>query len=154
MKCPCCNGEGGYTEIVLDDGTGPYYPCGFCNERCTVSIIDRFIWWWDCEVNEWFNLTVRRIKKMEPAEIFFVLALLIPLIPMAIAGQWWLFGVFAAFYVVFGLMEWWSVSRDKKSISQKFWSFSETNKPMAIVILSTMAVMWVALLIHLAAKLF
>jgi hypothetical protein len=62
--------------------------------------------------------------------------------------------VFAAFYVVFGLMEWWSVSRDKKSISQKFWSFSETNKPMAIVILSTMAVMWVALLIHLAAKLF
>ena len=30
MQCPSCHGEGGYTELILDDGSGPFYDCGFC----------------------------------------------------------------------------------------------------------------------------
>ena len=30
-RCPDCKGKGGYTDVILDDGTGPYYPCGFCD---------------------------------------------------------------------------------------------------------------------------
>jgi len=30
MQCPVCHGHGGVTEPVLDDGTGPWYDCEFC----------------------------------------------------------------------------------------------------------------------------
>jgi len=30
VTCPNCGGLGGYTEVILDDGTGPWEQCGFC----------------------------------------------------------------------------------------------------------------------------
>lgn len=30
VQCPMCRGNGGYTEAVLDDGSGPFYDCGYC----------------------------------------------------------------------------------------------------------------------------
>lgn len=30
LICQECGGSGGETEVVLDDGTGPWYDCGFC----------------------------------------------------------------------------------------------------------------------------
>jgi len=87
-------------------------------------------------------------------EILLVIALLIPLIPMAIAQQWWLFSAFMAFYVFFGILEFIAVKTTGKSISQKFWQYSEDNKTGAIVILVFMAIMWTALLIHLGTKIF
>jgi|APIni6443716594_1056825.scaffolds.fasta_scaffold00007_34 hypothetical protein len=30
MQCPSCRGYGGYRDVILDDGTGPWYECGFC----------------------------------------------------------------------------------------------------------------------------
>ena len=30
LSCQECHGYGGETEVVLDDGTGPYYECGWC----------------------------------------------------------------------------------------------------------------------------
>jgi len=86
-------------------------------------------------------------------EILFAIALLIPLIPMALARQWWLFRVFAFFYVVFGLTEWWAVSTTGRSVSQHFWYFSEDNQGMAWGILGTMGIMWVGLLWHLGVRL-
>jgi hypothetical protein len=47
VECPCCNGEGGETEVITDDGRGPYYECGFCNGTGTVyNPIKRFRWWY------------------------------------------------------------------------------------------------------------
>jgi hypothetical protein len=44
--CPCCNGDGGETEVILDDGTGPYYPCEYCHESGIVlNPWKRFLWW-------------------------------------------------------------------------------------------------------------
>jgi hypothetical protein len=46
VTCPCCEGDGGETEVILDDGTGPYYPCEYCHE--TGHVINpwkRFLWW-------------------------------------------------------------------------------------------------------------
>ncbi len=31
VACPWCGGGGGFTEVILDDGTGPWEQCGFCN---------------------------------------------------------------------------------------------------------------------------
>ena len=31
-RCPECKGEGGYTEVITDEGQGPRYPCGFCKK--------------------------------------------------------------------------------------------------------------------------
>ena len=30
LPCQDCRGSGGYTEPVLDDGSGPFYECGWC----------------------------------------------------------------------------------------------------------------------------
>jgi len=60
MKCPCCNGEGGETEAVLDYGEGPYYECGFCKGEGTVNIFKRLEWLWDCQIMEYVR---RRIWK-------------------------------------------------------------------------------------------
>lgn len=57
MKCPCCKGEGGYKEVILDDGTGPYYPCGYCDDNTTVSIFKWLNWFWTVDVYKfWHNL--------------------------------------------------------------------------------------------------
>lgn len=44
MKCPCCNGEGGEVEAVLDYGQGPYYPCGYCHDKTTVGFFKWLQW--------------------------------------------------------------------------------------------------------------
>ena len=36
-QCPWCNGYGGEVEPVLDDGTGPWYICGYCDGKGTMS---------------------------------------------------------------------------------------------------------------------
>jgi hypothetical protein len=36
-QCPACHGYGGETEITLDDGTGPWMECGFCEGTGTVE---------------------------------------------------------------------------------------------------------------------
>lgn len=47
IECPACNGEGGETEVILDDGSGPYYPCGYCNEKGVVlNPYKRILWWY------------------------------------------------------------------------------------------------------------
>lgn len=55
MKCPCCEGEGGYTDVILDDGSGPYYPCEFCDDKGSVSIYKRIEWLWDCVILDYFR---------------------------------------------------------------------------------------------------
>jgi hypothetical protein len=30
LICQACGGAGGWTEVLLDDGTGPSFVCGFC----------------------------------------------------------------------------------------------------------------------------
>ena len=38
FPCPYCKGRGGYTEVILDDGTGPYEPCYACDDKRMVEI--------------------------------------------------------------------------------------------------------------------
>lgn len=89
---------------------------------------------------------------MEFMEILFCLAMLLPLVPMAIYKQWRLFWVFMAFYTIFGLMEWASVAQTGHSISQLFWQFDAVNPVGGWVIVAAMGVMWTALLIHFKAR--
>lgn len=37
MQCPACRGSGGETEVVLDFGQGPWYPCGYCKGKGTLT---------------------------------------------------------------------------------------------------------------------
>jgi len=30
LTCQDCRGEGGYKEVILDDGSGPWFECGWC----------------------------------------------------------------------------------------------------------------------------
>jgi hypothetical protein len=38
MKCPWCDGAGGETDVILDDGSGPWEICGLCNGTGKVSL--------------------------------------------------------------------------------------------------------------------
>ena len=92
---------------------------------------------------------------MKNAEVLFVILLVVGmLVPSALAGQWWLFSVFIVFFFCFGLIEWLAVKKTGKSVSQKFWKFSEEHRWGAIGVLAGMLIAWLALLWHLATKLF
>lgn len=85
---------------------------------------------------------------MSIAEIIFCVSMLVPLVPIALFKQWRLFWVFVAFYVCFGLMEWLSVAQTGHSISQHFWILDTQHPIQGWIIIISMAVMWLALLIH------
>ena len=44
MSCQDCHGLGGYTEPVLDDGSGPFYECGWCYGTTKVTKWVRGAW--------------------------------------------------------------------------------------------------------------
>jgi hypothetical protein len=44
FPCPVCKGKGGEIEPVLDDGSGPYYSCGFCNDECFITVDSELHW--------------------------------------------------------------------------------------------------------------
>ena len=49
IKCPCCNGEGGWTEVVDYWLGGPHYDCEFCHGTGRVGPWRRHEWWWHVE---------------------------------------------------------------------------------------------------------
>jgi hypothetical protein len=63
MDCPVCDGEGGELEPVLDDGTGPFYPCTYCHRKGTVNPF-KYLWW------QWLILT-GRVKPWKRKPWFF-----------------------------------------------------------------------------------
>ena len=42
MQCPVCHGIGGGLEDILDDGTGPWYDCVFCDGKGDIEIPREF----------------------------------------------------------------------------------------------------------------
>ena len=90
---------------------------------------------------------------MDLAEILFIVALIGGmLVPSALVGQWWLFSVFCVFFVIFGIIEGIAVWKTKKTVSQHFWAYSKEHKLGAILVLAGMSIAWIALILHLACK--
>jgi hypothetical protein len=88
-------------------------------------------------------------KGMAGKELLFVIILVaFFFIPPIIFKQWFLLGVFAIFFVCFGLMEWLSVAKTKKTISQHFWALKKSNPVGAWIIAGSMLIAWLALLWH------
>lgn len=44
LICQECRGAGGYIEVILDDGSGPHIPCGFCGGTGEVTSKQRGLW--------------------------------------------------------------------------------------------------------------
>ena len=44
FACPCCDGEGGWTDIVDPELGGPYYPCDYCHEEGRVTLYGWLLW--------------------------------------------------------------------------------------------------------------
>ena len=83
------------------------------------------------------------------AEIIFVILLAGGMLgTSALAGQWWLFSVFLVFFICFGIIEAIAVKKTGKSVSQKFWALTKTNRAMAWVVWIGMLLAWLALLWH------
>lgn len=58
MKCPLCDGEGGYS----DDFTIPYHDCEYCKGTGKVWFWKRFWWWWiDTKVHYFICKTWHKI---------------------------------------------------------------------------------------------
>lgn len=38
FPCPICKGQGGWKEVVLDDGSGPFDECGYCEGKGLIEI--------------------------------------------------------------------------------------------------------------------
>jgi Mn2+/Fe2+ NRAMP family transporter len=86
---------------------------------------------------------------MKISEVLFIVALAGGfLVPSAVAGQWWLFGVFMIFFCCFGLVEWIAVKMSRKSVSQHFWKLMDEHPVQAWIIIAGMIMGWVALILH------
>lgn len=44
LSCQECRGAGGWTEPILDDGTGPFEECGWCEGTGLISPYKRGMW--------------------------------------------------------------------------------------------------------------
>ena len=42
-RCPVCKGEGGERDVILDDGSGPWYPCPICNHGY-MNVFKKIYW--------------------------------------------------------------------------------------------------------------
>lgn len=47
LPCQECGGRGGEREIILDDGTGPWHTCGWCEGTGKTTRWLRGLWLWD-----------------------------------------------------------------------------------------------------------
>lgn len=80
-------------------------------------------------------------------DIIFFISLPLPLIPMALAGQWYLFSLFAAFYVIFVIIEIIAISRGG-SVTKRFKALRNTKPVLFWVTIGTMSFMWLMLMLH------
>jgi len=80
--------------------------------------------------------------------IFIVLLVGCLLVPAAVTSQWWLFAVFAVFFVCFGLIEWLAAVKSGKTVSQHFWEYKKHHPVGAMLVCLCMLVAWLALLAH------
>lgn len=44
LLCQECGGAGGEVDVILDDGTGPWEPCGYCEGTGRVTRWLRGLW--------------------------------------------------------------------------------------------------------------
>lgn len=44
LVCQDCGGAGGYKEVILDDGSGPWFECGWCEGTGKVTRWLRGLW--------------------------------------------------------------------------------------------------------------
>lgn len=87
---------------------------------------------------------------MKKKELIFVILLVVGfLLPPALFGQWWLFGVFMLFFICFGITEFIATKATGKTVSQHFWALRAKSKAKAWIIIAGMAIAWLALLYHL-----
>ena len=60
--CPSCHGAGGETEVLMDDGTGPWEICGPCDGAGTIT--DRHLYY---RVLGWQSAYKRNERKLREA---------------------------------------------------------------------------------------
>ena len=69
MKCPICEGKGGWTEIIDPEIGGPYFRCWTCNQTGGISLLKRLsIWFWESapvKFVEWYGDTFYPYNKEE-----------------------------------------------------------------------------------------
>jgi hypothetical protein len=82
--------------------------------------------------------------------ILFIIAMVLPMILAGIFKMWALFFVFVVFNAIFGVTEVLLKKFTGKTVSQTFWDFKRDNPVKATIILVSMALMWTALILHLA----
>ena len=87
-------------------------------------------------------------------EILFILCMFLPTVLLGFLKIWPLFWVFCIFDGIFGGVEIYYKVKTGKTVSQHFWAYSKQHKTKAIFALSSMLIMWVALIIHLGYKMF
>jgi hypothetical protein len=86
---------------------------------------------------------------MDIGQLVFIIVLVLGfLIPPALFGQWWLFGVFLLFFCCFGVVEWLAVKKTGQTVSQKFWALRKRNPKGAWFIVIGMQLAWWALIFH------
>lgn len=55
MKCPVCNGDGGFHDYPAGEGTHVFEPCIYCKETGKVSFVKRVNYWlWQSVLPDWY----------------------------------------------------------------------------------------------------
>lgn len=70
MKCPICDGEGGWYNDVLWHGVGggEYEGCDFCNGTGSVSVFKRIRLFFNCDLAEVAYLFRHKRRKIREAK--------------------------------------------------------------------------------------
>jgi len=86
-------------------------------------------------------------------EVMFIIAMFsFLLLPFLVTKQWWWVAFMATVALVFGIFEAASKIKTGRTLSQRFWKYSESHKVGSIVCLASLVVGWGMLILHLAWK--
>ena len=86
-------------------------------------------------------------------EVLFIIAMFaFLLLPFLIAKLWWWVGFVVGVIIYFAIIEITTKVKTGRTLSQRFWKYSETHRVGAWVCLASLAIGWGMLLLHLAWK--
>ncbi len=85
---------------------------------------------------------------MKPLTILFIVSLILPLIPMGIAEQWYFFYTWLTLCLGLGVWEIVAVKSNGKTITKRFKALRERSGLLFWLVMGSITFFWMMLMVH------